>query len=85
MRVRSTLRTIDDLEARSKRYEVADVTTPALKERVCLGRWPTGPATGKVGFLKQIRIEGAQVLAYVAREAARQADQRALTFGAVAE
>lgn len=90
MRVRLTPKTIDDMEARTKRYEVADVTTPALKVRITrngaktlsivyrshvthrkarvrLGRWPTAPGTDKTEFLKQIRIEAAQVLAEVAR------------------
>ena len=130
-RQRLTPKLIDDLDAREKRYEVADVTTPAMKvritsngaktlsavyrspvthrkSRVWLGRWPTAPGTDKADFLRRVRIEAAQVLAEVARGedpallrreskrarrerdkaalvADRQAERRALTFGAVAE
>ncbi len=78
------------------------------KSRVSLGRWPTAPGTDKAAYLRQIRVEAAQVLAEIARgedpallrreskrarrerdqaayEAARVAERRALTFGAVAE
>ena len=85
-----TPKLIDSLEAREKRYEVRDATTPAIKvritrfgaktlsvvyrspvtsrrSRVTLGRWPTAPGTDKIAFLRELRVEAAQVLADVAR------------------
>ncbi len=37
------------------------------KSRVSLGRWPTAQGTDKAAYLRQLRVEAAQVLAEVAR------------------